>query len=73
MSSVISGQVVLGCIRKVAEQARGSEQVSELSHTWPLLIGVSASASFVNWCKQMNPSLPKLPLVVVFITATEAH
>jgi hypothetical protein len=72
----IPGQVILGCIKKQAEQAMRSKQVSSIS-LWLLLqfLPLVSSPEFLPWLPLMMDYEPKksfllqVVFIMVFITA----
>lgn len=73
MSNAITGQVVLGFIRRVAERTRGSESVScvPLWFLCPLLPQFPLMMDCI--CKSDKLLLPLVPVGLWFITAMEAE
>lgn len=79
MGGTFPKQADLGCVSKVAEQARESEPLSS-GPLWPLLWLLSPGPGFEPLpclplhmdydISQLNASLPQTALVKVFITVT---
>jgi hypothetical protein len=83
LGGAISGQVILGAIRKQVEQITRSKPVSSIP-PWPLsqILPSSSCLEILTWlpsvrtvvrtCTPSQPFPPKLVLVIVFLTALES-
>lgn len=68
----MSGQVILGGIRKRAECEPQKKPVSTTAHSpWLQFLSRCLSATDYDW--EVNLFLPKLPLVMVFTAALESR